>query len=252
MAFIEASDVTVVYPVYGASDRSLKNRVINQIGGGISGKHSSYPSVTALEVITLCVRPGDRVALIGGNGSGKSTLLRVLAGILEPVSGRIEVSGSVSSLIDMGMGMDPDATGYENIVMRSVFLGATFSEARARIPEIEAFSELGEFLQFPLRTYSTGMSLRLSFAITTSMRPDIMVIDEMIGVGDAAFASRALARIQDLAEKLDILVVSTHDLHAAQSLCSRGVILSRGRLVVDAPISEAIIAYRDMTEGGSQ
>src|SRR4051812_33183868 len=165
MARIEARDVGVVYPIYSARARSLKSQLVRSVGGRINVRDDSRVIVSALQNITLSARPGDRIALLGGNGAGKSTLLRVLAGILEPSQGELHVSGRVSSLLDMSMGIDPEATGYENIVMRSVFLGATFAEAKARVAEIETFSELGEYLRFPMRTYSTGMSLRLSFAI---------------------------------------------------------------------------------------
>jgi ABC-2 type transport system ATP-binding protein/lipopolysaccharide transport system ATP-binding protein len=149
----------------------------------------------------------------------------------------------VSSLLDMTMGLDPEATGYENIVMRSVFLGASFAEAHARIAEIEAFSELGEYLSFPMRTYSTGMTLRLSFAIATSVQPEVLVLDEMIGTADAAFSAKAKHRMEELVQNLQILILATHDLRTAASLCNRGLVLNRGRIVVDAGIDEAIAAY---------
>jgi ABC-2 type transport system ATP-binding protein/lipopolysaccharide transport system ATP-binding protein len=244
MVGVEAKDVSVVYPVYDARSRSLKNRLIRSIGGAIAVKEGTVVSVNALQNLTLTLRPGDRVALIGANGAGKSTLLRVLAGILEPTTGDLKICGRVSSLIDMSMGMDPEATGYENIIMRSVFLGATFAEAKARVAEIEAFSELGNFLYLPMHTYSTGMTLRLSFAIATALQPEILVLDELIGTGDAAFSSKARARIDELVGALQILILATHDLEAARRLCTRGLVLKHGRAVIDAPIEQAIEAYK--------
>ncbi len=141
------------------------------------------------------------------------------------------------------MGMDPEATGYENIVMRSVVLGATFAEAKARVHEIETFSELGDYLHFPMRTYSTGMGLRLSFAIATSVQPEILVLDEMIATGDEAFASKAKARMEQIVANLKILVIATHDLTTAKSLCNRGVVLSHGNIVAHSDIDAAIDIY---------
>lgn len=244
MASIDATDVGIAYQVYSASSRSFKNELFRTVGGGIRAQGASRIIVTALKDINVSLKPGDRVALIGGNGAGKSTLLKVLAGILEPSSGHVRVSGRVSSLLDMSMGMDPEATGYENIVMRSVILGATFREARQRVPEIEAFSELGEYLRLPMRTYSTGMALRLSFAIATYAQPEILVLDEMIDTGDAGFAKKAQSRIADIVSKLKILVIATHDLTAAAAMCNRGIVLSHGSILVDDKIETAVAAYR--------
>ena len=241
MAEINAREVSVVYPVYGARGRSLKSQLIRKIGGGIRiGEHDRV-SVTALEDVTVRLLPGDRVALLGGNGAGKSTLLRVLAGILEPTAGQVIIDGHVSSLVDMGMGMDPEAAGYDNIIMRSVFLGASFSEAAARVPEIEAFSELGDYLHLPMRTYSTGMCLRLSFAIAMAVQPQILVLDEMIATGDAAFAAKAQVRIQQIVDELEILILATHDMNTARRMCNRGLVLSNGVVVKDAQIEDAIV-----------
>jgi ABC-type polysaccharide/polyol phosphate transport system ATPase subunit len=244
MTSIRARAVSVLYPVYGARSRSLRDHLIRRVGGGIAMREDARVVVTALENVTLSLCSGDRVALIGSNGAGKSTLLRVLAGILEPSTGEIHICGHVSSLLDMSMGMDPEATGYENIIMRSVFLGATFAEARARVQEIEAFSELGEYLRLPMRTYSTGMSLRLSFAIALAVQPKILVLDELMGVGDAAFAAKAHARLQEVVSKLEILVIATHDLNTARSMCNRGLVLEHGRVVVDASVEDAVKAYQ--------
>ena len=228
MAFISVRAVDVSYPVYGARGRSLKVKLLRKVGGRLALDDDRL-IIRALEDITLSIRSGDRVALIGGNGAGKSTLLRVLAGILEPTSGKLEKRGHVSSLLDATMGMDPEATGYENIVMRSVFLGATYSQAKQCVTEVEEFSELGTYLQLPLRTYSTGMWLRLSFAIAMAARPEILVLDEMIGTGDAAFTAKAHGRLQNVVDQLDILILATHDLHMARSMCTRGVVLERGK-----------------------
>jgi ABC-2 type transport system ATP-binding protein/lipopolysaccharide transport system ATP-binding protein len=202
--------------------------------------------VRALSDITLSLNPGDRVAILGGNGAGKSTLLKIIAGIMEPSIGRAVIEGSVSSLLETSMGMDLEATGYENIVMRSVFLGATFEEARARIPEIEEFSGLGEYLAFPMRTYSSGMMVRLAFAVSTSFMPEILVLDEHIGAADATFSIKAKQRMVDLSEKAQILVFATHSMDAANSLCTRGIVLDKGSLRFDGPVAPAIQDYQQM------
>jgi ABC-type polysaccharide/polyol phosphate transport system ATPase subunit len=248
MALIEATNVSVDYKIYSARSRSLKNELFRRVGGGINVHSNSQVSVTALQNITLSLRSHDRVALIGGNGAGKSTLLKVLAGIMEPSGGEITRLGKVSSLVDMSMGMDPEATGYENIIMRSVFLGATFAEARERLHEVETFSELGNYLHFPMRTYSTGMGLRLSFAIATSVQPEILVLDEMIATGDEAFAEKAKARMDEIVSKLQILILATHDLTMARALCNRGIVLSHGKLIADTHIREAIDTYHSLIE----
>jgi ABC-type polysaccharide/polyol phosphate transport system ATPase subunit len=248
VTFIKASAVSVLYPVYSGQSRSLKEQLLRRVGGKLAVGNNARVIVKALERVTLSLGSGDRVALIGGNGAGKSTLLRVLAGILEPTSGNLTRRGHVSSLLDTSMGMDPEATGYENIIMRSVFLGASFAEAKRRIPEIESFSELGDYLQLPMRTYSTGMRLRLSFAISMAVQPEILVIDEMIGTGDAAFAAKAHARLLEVVGKLEILVIATHDLLMARSLCNRGLVMQQGQITLDAPIDGAIEAYQTPLE----
>ena len=245
LASINANAVSVSYPVYSGRSRSLKAQLLRTVGGRLSVEEDRL-TVKALENVSVSLGSGDRVALIGGNGAGKSTLLRVLAGILEPTSGELHKRGHVSSLLDMSMGMDPEATGYENIVMRSVFLGATFGEARARTAEIEEFSDLGDYLNLPMRTYSAGMRLRLSFAIAMAVQPEVLVIDEMIGAGDAAFAAKAHARLQEVVNRLEILILATHDLGMAQTMCTRGLVLHHGQLVADTSVDEAIAFYQDL------
>ena len=245
MAFIRASSVGVSYAVYSGRARSLKAQLLRNIGGQVTMDEDRLV-IRALENVTLSLASGDRVALIGANGAGKSTLLRVLAGIMEPSAGQLVKRGKVSSLLDMGMGMDPEATGYENIEMRSVFLGATFAEAKRRVPEIEAFSELGEYLNLPMRVYSAGMKLRLSFAVAMAMRPQILVLDELISAGDAAFAAKADARLREVVNQLEILILATHNLSAARSMCSRGVVLDHGHLIADEPIEDAIRIYESL------
>jgi ABC-type polysaccharide/polyol phosphate transport system ATPase subunit len=168
--------------------------------------------------------------IVGHNGAGKTTLLRVLAGVYQPTRGSCSIAGRLSSFTDITLGMDPEATGYDNIIFRSVFMGLSFAEARMLSPSIAEFSELGEYLKMPVRTYSTGMFVRLAFAISTAIEPDIIVMDEMIGAGDAQFVAKARGRLADLLQRVKILVLATHDAAIMQSLCSKLIWLDHGQI----------------------
>ena len=242
MAAIDLLDVSLDYPIYDAGSRSLKNAMLRGIGGRIAADQGRV-AIHALRGVSLQLRDGDRLALIGHNGAGKSTLLKVLAGIYEPPEGRVRIEGRVSSLTDLTMGMDMEATGYENIVMRGVFLGLSRAEARARLPEIETFTELGEFLRLPVRSYSAGMLVRLAFAVSTASRPEILIMDEMIGAGDAAFAEKARARVTDYIARSSILVLASHDGAVLRQFCNKGALLQKGRLERFGPIEDVLGAY---------
>jgi ABC-type polysaccharide/polyol phosphate transport system ATPase subunit len=231
MASISLHNVTVDFPIYNARGRSLKANVLRRVGGRIGGQDGEIVTVEALRGIDLELRPGDRLALIGHNGAGKSTLLRVLAGAYEPSRGVAEIHGKVSSLLDMTMGMDPELTGRENIVLRGIFLGMTFREITDLAPSIEEFSELGGFVDLPMRTYSSGMTLRLAFAVSTAVQPDILLLDEMISVGDADFAKKATLRIEQVMENSRIFVLASHDPKMLQRYCNKGILLREGQIV---------------------
>ena len=198
--------------------------------GGRLAEHQKCVVVRALDSVTLDAQDGDRVGIVGHNGAGKTTLLRVLAGVYQPTRGTFSITGRLSSFTDITLGMDPEATGLENIVFRSVFMGLSFAEARRLSPSIEEFSELGEYLKMPVRTYSTGMFLRLAFAISTAIEPDIIVMDEMIGAGDAHFVAKAHGRLSDLLQRVKILVLATHDAAIMRSLCNKLVWLDHGQI----------------------
>ena len=242
MAAIDLLDVSLDYPIYDAGSRSLKNAMLRGIGGRIAADQGRV-AIHALRGVSLQLRDGDRLALIGHNGAGKSTLLKVLAGIYEPPEGRVRIEGRVSSLTDLTMGMDMEATGYENIVMRGVFLGLSRAEARAKLPEIETFTELGEFLRLPVRSYSAGMLVRLAFAVSTASRPEILIMDEMIGAGDTAFAEKARARVTDYIARSSILVLASHDGAVLRQFCNKGALLQKGRLERFGPIEDVLGAY---------
>jgi ABC-2 type transport system ATP-binding protein/lipopolysaccharide transport system ATP-binding protein len=244
VARIELDQVTIEFPIYNARGRSLTGELFRRtVGGLIQSDKSSYVSVVALRDISLVLTDGDRLGLIGHNGAGKTTLLRVLAGIYEPLSGRAQISGTVASLTDITMGMDVERTGYENIVLRGVFLGLQPREMRRMIPDIEAFTELGEFLTLPLRTYSSGMLLRLAFAVTTAVVPEVLIMDELIGAGDAAFVVKATARLNQMISSSRILVIASHDVETIRRLCTKAALMQTGRIVRIGPVEQVISAY---------
>lgn len=229
---IFADRIMVEFPIYNAGHRSLKRAVLHATTGGrVARDSANRVTVRALDGITLSVRPGDRVGLVGHNGSGKTTLLRVIAGIYEPVSGRLSVTGRVASLLDLSLGIDQEATGYENIMLRAVLAGLRPKEIKAKMDEIADFTELDDYLEMPVRTYSSGMQLRLAFAVSTSIDADILVMDEWLSVGDAEFAKKASERLEQLVEKTPILVLASHSPELIGKVCNRVIRLEHGIIV---------------------
>ena len=243
MASISLKNVRVDYPVFSARGRSIRSELLRHVGGRISKRRGSGFLVEALRGIDLDLPAGSRVAILGPNGSGKSTLLRILGGIMEPTGGEAKVDGRVTTLLDLSMGMDCDATGYENIIMRASFLGATLAEARAIVPKVAEFSELGSYLDLPMSAYSSGMVVRLSFSISTMLCPEILIMDEHVGAADVAFTRKATARIRELADAAEIVVLATHDANLARSLCTRAIVLDRGRIAFDGSVLQASGSY---------
>ena len=231
MASIDLVDASVEIPIFNSRGRSLKTTLMRSVGGQVEADDRDVVNVKALRHLDLSLRPGDRLALVGHNGAGKSTLLRVFAGSYEPSAGTADIRGTVSSLIDMEMGMDPELTGADNIIQRGVFLGMSLKEARRAIPNVAEFSELGPYLHLPMRTYSSGMRMRLAFATSTTRYPDILLFDEMISFGDAGFAKRAKARLEAMLGNAKILVLASHDIGALQTYCNRAVLLEAGAIV---------------------
>ncbi|WP_081581760.1 ABC transporter ATP-binding protein [Pararhodospirillum photometricum] len=192
MAKVILKDVSVSFPVLHTGNRSLKKALVaTATGGAILREARSAPVVQALKDVTVSLEPGDRVGLIGTNGAGKSTLLRVIAGIYEPDTGDIHISGDVMPLLDLGLGFDGDLTGRENIRMRGMYLGLKPHDSKKLVPEIAAFTELGDYLDLPVRTYSSGMQMRLSLGVATAIQPDILLMDEWMMAGDATFMEKA-------------------------------------------------------------
>jgi ABC-type polysaccharide/polyol phosphate transport system ATPase subunit len=236
MARVTAKNVVVEFPVYGGESRSLKSTFINTATGGLLARDSANRIVVrAISNANFDFREGDRVGIVGHNGSGKSTLLRVIAGAYEPVSGTMEVSGKVASMLSIGLGMDQDATGRENIFLRGAFMGLAPQDVELLVDEICEFSELGDYIDMPLRTYSSGMSMRLAFAISTSVTADVILMDEWLSAGDASFTAKAQKRIYDLVDQAKILVLASHSPEIIRRNCNRILLLEHGRIISETP-----------------
>ena len=240
---ITAHNVCLHVPVVQPAERSLlanPSRILSDLY--LSRRRRTV--MTLLENITLTLRPGERLGLIGGNGAGKSTLLRVLAGIYTPSSGQLTVHGSAKGLFDISLGMHPEATGLENIYMRGLQMGLSLKEIRALIPAVLEFSELTADIEKPLGTYSAGMRLRLAISVSTMIEPDILLLDEWIGTGDARFSEKVKVRMMKLVERSRGLVIATHNAALMKSLCTHGLVLAKGRVTFAGEIGEALARYR--------
>lgn len=232
MSRVTARNIIVDFPIYGAKSRSLKTTFIRAATGGLLAKDAGDRIVVrALDGPTFEFQEGDRIGIVGHNGSGKTTLLRVIAGAYEPVGGSIEVSGRVASMLSIALGMDLEATGYENIFLRAAIMGLKPGKIPPLVDEICEFSGLGDYIDMPVRTYSSGMSLRLAFAISTCVSADIILMDEWLSVGDAAFREKAQERLQRLLDQAKILVLASHDERLIRDNCNKIMRLDHGRMV---------------------
>ena len=232
--YINLTDVNVVFPVFNAAAHSLKNRALSALTGGtIDRQHDGVALVHGLTGINLELRKGDRLGLVGHNGSGKTTLLRVLSGIYAPTSGSAEIVGDCVSLINIGLGIDPEATGRDNIIMRGVMMGIKPSMIKQQIDELIEFTGLGDFIDLPFRTYSTGMQLRLAFAVSTGIHPSILIMDEWLSTGDEEFKERANKRLSNVVDSADILVLASHSKELLLENCNRILWLEHGKVKED-------------------
>jgi lipopolysaccharide transport system ATP-binding protein len=232
MARIKADNMCVEFAIYASSGRSVKNTVLNAATGGLIARDASDNMVVrALDSISFEFHDGARVGLVGHNGSGKTTLLRVLAGAYEPMRGTVEVEGRVASMLNIWLGMDLEATGYENIFMRGVIMGVRPKEIARLVDEICEFSELGDYIHMPMRTYSSGMAVRLAFAISTCVDADILLMDEWLSAGDAEFNEKAQRRLRAVVDRAKILVLVSHDPALIRGNCNQIMTLAHGKLV---------------------
>jgi ABC-2 type transport system ATP-binding protein len=244
---ITTKDACVDFPIFDAKSRSLKKTVIGLVGDNIETA-AKVPVIEALRDISLNLEHGARVGLVGHNGAGKSTLLRLLAGIYEPTRGVADVRGRVAPVFDLGVGMDPEISGLENIIVRGLFLGMTRKEMEERIDDIAEFTELGDFLRMPLRTYSTGMRIRLALGVVTSIDPEILILDEGIGAVDAAFLHKSKKRLAELVERSGLLVFASHSDEFLRDLCDTAIWMEHGRIRKQGEIEEVLQAYKGRTE----
>lgn len=231
MSSIELQQVNLDYPLVGMGSRSLKSRLLGTATGGLVSSGDAIPVVKALRDVTLSLGKGDRLGLVGHNGAGKSTLLKVLAGIYQPTSGTITTRGRIVSTLNISLGMEPEATGFENIVIRGLLLGMKRSEINQKIEEIAQFTELGDYLDMPVRIYSSGMATRLAFATVTAMDSDILLMDEVIGTGDASFMDKAEKRLNEFLNRSKIIVLASHADHVIKKFCNKAILLEHGRIL---------------------
>ncbi|MBP2017885.1 ABC-2 type transport system ATP-binding protein/lipopolysaccharide transport system ATP-binding protein [Symbiobacterium terraclitae] len=242
---ISLRNVTLQFPVYAKKRGATGRPGRASVGGEISHCGTGGTRVIALDGITIDIPSGARVAVIGHNGAGKSSLLRLIAGIYQPSSGDCRVDGKVSTLFSTSLGMNQDATGYENIYRAGLMLGLRHDEIVRVLPEIIELCDLGSFIDMPFRTYSSGMRMRLGFAIATSMEPDILLIDEVFGAGDRSFMEKAKERFSNMMSKARTVVMVSHSESLAKRFCDRGLWLEKGRLRMYGDLDEVLNAYRE-------
>jgi ABC-2 type transport system ATP-binding protein/lipopolysaccharide transport system ATP-binding protein len=244
MATIELRNVTVEFPIYNVSSRMLKKRFLRLATGGTVFKDTNqHVLVRSLDNVSLSIQHGDRVGLIGHNGAGKSTMLRLLAKIYEPTYGQIKIEGHISAMLDLIQGMEPESSGYENIFLRGVVLGLTRKEIKQQMEEISELTGLGDFLSMPVRTYSSGMLARLAFAITTSINPEILLIDEIFGAGDSEFFKKAQERMISLLGQSSIVVMASHSEELIRQFCNKAAVLNNGAIKYFGSVDQAFLFY---------
>lgn len=241
---IDLKDVCVDIPVFNSQGRSLKKTVMGiATGGKIGLTESGKTIVRTLDNINLKVRPHERIGLIGHNGAGKSTLLRVLGKVYTPSSGQAIIEGSIGSLIDISLGIDGESTGLENIFLRAALLGIPKKKVEKALPELIEFTQLGSFIDMPVRTYSTGMHMRLAFAVSTMISPDILLMDKWLSVGDKEFQEKAETRLNKLIERTNVLVIASHSKKLIESCCSRVIWLEHGKIKLEGGPKEVCREY---------
>jgi ABC-type polysaccharide/polyol phosphate transport system ATPase subunit len=250
MSYVKVQNVSLDYPLVGVGARSLKNRILGAATGGLISSGDSVPIVKALRDITFSLKEGDRLGLIGHNGAGKSTLLKVLGGIYQPTSGSLTTVGKVVTTLNLSLGMEVEATGIENIIIRGLLLGMKRYEIEKKIEEIAAFTALGEYLDMPVRIYSSGMTTRLAFATVTAMESDILLMDEVIGTGDAAFIEKAEQRLNEFINRSKIIVLASHSEDVIQKFCTHTLLLEQGKMVAIGVNKEMFDLYRTRTAQG--
>ncbi len=244
---LRLDNVSVSFPIYHGGSRSLKKAILSRGSAGrIARDANDRITVDALRDVSLSLERGDRLALIGANGAGKTTLLRVMAGIYEPVSGSVQVGGRISPMFDIALGIDGDLSGYDNIRLRGLLLGLSSREIERLLPLIVDFTELGDYLDMPVRTYSSGMMLRLTFAVATCYEPEVLLMDEWILAGDAHFMAKARERVDSFVQKASILVLASHNLEVCRRWCNKAVWMDQGSIKAFGPVDDVVTAYQSV------
>ncbi|MFX1695367.1 ABC transporter ATP-binding protein [Paraburkholderia sp. A1RO-1] len=248
MAYIELKGATLDLPIYDVQGRSLKKKVM-RMGrrNAIAEDNDGVIVVRALDNVDLRFESGDRIGLIGHNGAGKSTLLRTMAGIYTPTRGEVLSDGKIVPLLDISLGMDDNSTGMQNIRLRGLLLGMSDAEIREKQQSIVEFCELGDYLDLPMRTYSSGMRVRLAFAISTAVDAEILLLDEVMGVGDASFMHKAQDRLADLHNRAEIVVLAMHANAEIRKVCNKALWMERGHVRAFGPVEEVVSAYEAAT-----
>jgi ABC-2 type transport system ATP-binding protein len=248
MARIELRNVCVDFPVYNINARSFKKNFLRlATGGNVSQNANEHIIIRSLNNLSFSIQHGDRIGLIGHNGAGKSTFLKLLARIYEPTGGQLHIEGQVSPMLNLMQGIETEFTGFENITIRGIILGLTTKQIKAQISEIAELTGLGDYLAMPVRTYSSGMMVRLAFAISTSIKPDILLIDEVFGAGDADFMEKARNRMVSLLNESNIVVIASHADTLIKEFCNKALLLEGGAVRYFGPVDEALSIYHSKT-----
>lgn len=243
MGAIAVENVSVEYAVHEYKYSTLKEYVVQRLRG-----QSGARKIVALDQVNLSIAPGEAVALVGHNGSGKSTLLKVIAGIITPTQGAVSAAGRIAPMIELGTGFDPELSGRENIFLSCTIMGFSKKEILAVEDDIISFSELGDFINLPLKNYSSGMYARLGFACATAIRPEILIVDEVLAVGDSNFSRKCLERINELKAGGTTFILVSHDANTVMSFCDRGIVLESGQVRFDGPIQNAILTHSEIMD----
>ena len=251
VSYLTAFDISIDFPLYHAESRSLKKMVLGKMTSRLGADARNRPTVQALKNISFSLHAGDRLGLIGANGAGKTTLLRALSGIYQPTIGSLSMEGRLISLLDPGQGMNMELTGRENIRLRGYYLGLTKAESLRLEADVEDFSDLKEFLDLPVRNYSSGMVVRLAFGMATAFPPEILLMDEWIMAGDATFMAKAKVRVETMVKNADILILASHSPSILVQWTNRLIWLENGQIRADGPPMEVFRDYlppQDYTE----
>ncbi|MEE8664257.1 MAG: ABC transporter ATP-binding protein [Acetobacter sp.] len=244
MVGVEISDLSISFPLYHGDARTFRKGAGNGVSGRFGRDGRRRVVVEALKNINFSLKPGDRLGLIGHNGAGKTTLLRAMAGIYEPVKGRVRVHGRIGTLLDTSLGMNPELSGRENIRIRCQLYGLSKQETSDVEEDVEEFADLGPFMDLPMKSFSSGMSMRIAFGLATAIMPQVLLMDEWIMTGDAWFLGRAKKRLAGLVEQSDILVLSSHNEVILSEWCTRLIWMDQGQVIMDGSTDEVLTAYQ--------